>query len=443
MIFCKKNILLLLAVGFAFTANNAIATNSVRKVKKVKQNFISNIALYEPAVQNSIKYAFQINGQPEQGIAKQLDVSAFKSIYGLAIGRSSPVKAIAAYNVGDSLPKNSIVAECQNYDSAMALKEVSNVSNSNCNAKVAYQYAIQSSIAAYHNSDVFSLDNVAYKMAFDQKNGLIQPAVETRPYIDSSSNTAIFSLDLARPHICFYSLADRCVSYANAFEYAVPDCIFGGCSVLPVDGVKNSIVSLANGVSGIAYSEAFDAGISYLNFISKLDNKCQQPTIDKKAILRSFYGISDLDMIGMTRNDDSSWLSIPAQCRFRALQKIQNGEDPSEEFMVAALWQQREEDQALALETNKYVVSMSAIVNMRSVSAKSIVVVGFYNALDQIKVIVAATQLDGKQLEIDEDLASLAIERLKQKNLMTNTVKARVYSHVMQTTFTFEVVKQP
>lgn len=37
MIFCKKNImLLLLAVGFAFTANNAIAANSVQKVKKVK-----------------------------------------------------------------------------------------------------------------------------------------------------------------------------------------------------------------------------------------------------------------------------------------------------------------------------------------------------------------------------------------------------------------------
>lgn len=36
MIFCKKNIVLLLAVGFVFTANNAIAANSAQKVKKVK-----------------------------------------------------------------------------------------------------------------------------------------------------------------------------------------------------------------------------------------------------------------------------------------------------------------------------------------------------------------------------------------------------------------------
>lgn len=530
MIFCKKNIVLLLAVGFAFTASNAIAANSVQKVKKVKQNFINGIALYEPAVQSSTEYAFQINGQPEQEIAKQPGVGTVKSVYSLAIGRFSLVNAITVYNASDILPKNSIAAECWNYDlvtalteasgvsnssygsamalmeasnisnsshdSAMALTETTNVSNSSHNsamtltkvsnvsnlsydsvialtkasnvsnsshkaevayqyatqssvsnsshsAEIAYQQATQSSIAAYRNSGVFSLDNVAYKMAFDQKNSLIQPAAETQPCIGSGPDTAVFSLDLAKPQICFYSLADRCISYANAFEYAFPDYVFGGCSILPVDGVKDSTVGLANRVSGVAYGDVFNAGISYLNSISKLDNKCQQPTIDKKAVLRSFYGISELDMIGMTRNTDSSWLSIPAQCQFRALQKIQNGEDPSEEFMAAALWQQREEDQALALETNKYVVSMSAIINMKSVSAKSIVVVGFYNALDQIKVIVAATQLNGKQLEIDKDLASLAIERLKQKNLMTNTVKARVYSHVMQTTFTFEVVKQP
>ena len=496
MIFCKKNIVLLLAVGFAFTANNAIATNSIQKVKKVKQNFISRIALYEPAVQNSTKYAFQINDQLEWGIAKQPDVGIVKSIYSVAIGRSSPANAIVAYNAGDILPKNDIAVECQNYDSAMALmetsnvsnyicdaevvyqqvaqpnvsnssydstmaltetpnvsnssyvsaialKETSNISNSSCNAEVAYQHAIQSSIAVYHNSGIFSLDSIAYKMAFDQENSLVQPATEIRSCINGSFDLLVSSLDLVKSQISFYNLVDKRASCINAFEYTVPDCVFGSCSVLPVDGIKDSIASLANRVSGVVYSEAFDAGISYLNFISKLDNKCQQPIIDKKAVSRSFYGISELDMIGMTRNDDSSWLSIPAQCRFRALQKIQNGEDPSEEFMAAALWQQREEDQALALETNKYVVSMSAIVNMRSVSAKSNVVVGFYNALDQIKVVVAATQLDGKHLEVDEDLVSLAVERLKQKNLMTNTVKARVYSHIMQTTFTFEVVKQP
>lgn len=68
---------------------------------------------------------------------------------------------------------------------------------------------------------------------------------------------------------------DERASCINAFEYAVPDCVFGGCSVLPVDGVKDSMAGLANRVSSVAYSEAFDAGISYLNFISKLDNKCQ------------------------------------------------------------------------------------------------------------------------------------------------------------------------
>ena len=458
MIFCKKNIVLLLAVGFAFTANNAIAANSVQKVKKVKQNFISSIALYEPAVQSSTEYAFQINGQPERGIAKQPGVGTVKSVYSLAIGKSSPANAITVYNAGDILPENGIAAECWNYDlvaalteapsvsnssygSTMALIEASNVSNSSHSAEIAYQQATQSSIAAYRNSGVFSLDNVAYKMAFDQKNSLIQPAAETQPCIGSGPDTAVFSLDLAKPQICFYSLADRCISYANAFEYAVPDCVFGGCSILPVDGVKDSTVGLANRVSGVAYGDVFNAGISYLNSISKLDNKCQQPTIDKKAVLRSFYGISELDMIGMTRNTDSSWLSIPEQCRFRALQKIQNGEDPSEEFMAAALWQQREEDRVLALETNRYAVVIQGIVDMKSVSYESDIVIGFEMALNKVKIGALSIKLDDGKTAFDDDSIKNIIRLIKQKQLMANVVKAKAYSKNAGATFTFKIIR--
>lgn len=326
------------------------------------------------------------------------------------------------------------------YDSAMGLKEAFSVSNSSRSTEIAYQQATQSSIAAYRNSGVFSLDNVAYKMAFDQKNSLIQPAAETQPCIGSGPDTVVFSLDLAKPQICFYSLADRCISYANAFEYAVPDCVFGGCSVSPVDCVEDSIVGLANRVSGVAYGDAFNAGISYLNSISKLDNKCQQPTIDKKAVLRSFYGISELDMIGMTRNTDLSWLSIPEQCRLRALQKIQNGEDPSEEFMTAWLWQQREEDLALALETNKYIVAMTAIVGMKLVSQKSKVIDGFQNALNEVKCM--AMLANGKDGAFDDNSARRIIDSIKQKNLTANVIKTKAYSNTLNTMVTFEIIRQ-
>lgn len=529
MIFCKKSIvLLLLAVGFAFTANNTIAANSVQKVKKVKQNFINGIALYEPAVQNFTEYAFQINDQPGLGIAKQPDAGTVKSINGLVIGRSSPANVIAAYNASDILPKNGIVVEYWNYgsaialteafsvsnssrlaeityqqatqssisnsscdltmalmetsnvrnsrydlavslsevsnvsnssydsamalmkatnvsnsshDSVMVLKEASSVSNSSRSAEIAYQQATQSSIAAYRNSGVFSLDNVAYRMAFDQENSLVQPATETRSYIGSGIDTAVFGLDLARPQICFYSLADRCISYANVVEYTASDCIFGSCRVLPVDSVKNSTVGLVDSVSGVAYGDAFNASISYLNFISRLDNKCQQPITDKKAVLRSFYGISELDMIGMTRNDDSSWLSIPEQCRFRALQKIQNGGDPSEEFMTAWLWQQREEDLALALETNRYVIAIQGIVDMKTVSYESDIVIGFETALNKVEIGAASIKLDDGKTAFDDESIENIIRLIKQKQLMADVVKAKAYSKNAGTTFTFKIIR--
>ena len=278
-------------------------------------------------------------------------------------------------------------------------------------------------------------------MAFDQKNSLIQPAAKTQPCIDSSPDTAVFSLDLAKPQICFYSLADRYISYANVVEYTASDCIFGSCRVLPVDSVKNSTVGLVDSVSGVAYGDAFNASISYLNFISRLDNKCQQPITDKKAVLRSFYGISELDMIGMTRNDDSSWLSIPEQCRFRALQKIQNGGDPSEEFMTAWLWQQREEDLALALETNRYVIAIQGIVDMKTVSYESDIVIGFETALNKVEIGAASIKLDDGKTAFDDESIENIIRLIKQKQLMADVVKAKAYSKNAGTTFTFKIIR--
>lgn len=115
----------------------------------------------------------------------------------------------------------------------------------------------------------------------------------------------------------------------------------------------------------------------------------------------------------MTRNANSSWLSIPEQCRFRALQKIQNGEDPSEEFMTAWLWQQREEDLALALETNRYAVVIQGIVDMKSVSYESDIVIGFETALNKVKIGASSIKLDDGKTAFDDDSIKNIIRLIK------------------------------
>ncbi len=288
------------------------------------------------------------------------------------------------------------------------------------------------------SSVVFPLDSASRWTALQQSNSSRVDPMHSY-YLDASAIPCIFSKSLDQVAAYGDYIAVGQASFSS-FAYNEDQQLGFHNGIRPISTFNQDASQMAFSYESISYGQVSITSID-ASYANMLINTSFQNAISKTKT-KNIFGVSELDLMSMTRQNDVSWLSIPMQCRFRALQKIENGEDPTEELRIAAMWQEKEEDQMLALETNKYVVSMSAIVNMRQLSSKSSVVVGFNNALDQVEILLASIKLDGKQLEVDEDLARLAVKKLKQKNLMANVVMTRVYSYAAQTTFTIEVAKQ-